>query len=83
MEATMQALFTEQYQWLWTFALGMGLFFPVRRFIWVLSVRRLERRKGQSDEAERQNLFKRATVTSALLSFVFSIVYINYMFQSG
>jgi len=82
-ETTMQALFTVQYQWFWTLLLGLALFFPMRRLIWILSVRRLERKKGSSDEAERDSLRTRATFTSALLSFIFSVIYVNYMFQSG
>ncbi len=79
----MQAIFTAEYQWLWTLALALGLFFPVRRMIWVLSVRRFEAKKGPSDEARRAVLKRRATVTSALLCLVFSVVYVSYMFQGG
>ncbi len=79
----MQALFTAEYQWLWTLALALGLFFPVRRMIWVLSIRRFEAKKGASDETLRASFKRRATVTSALLCLIFSVVYVSYMFQGG
>jgi hypothetical protein len=79
----MQAFFTAEYQWLWTLALGLGLFLPVRRVIWVLSIRRLETKKGASDETQRAAIKRRATFTSALLCFIFSVIYVSYMFQGG
>ena len=79
----MQALFTAEYQWLWTLVLALGLFLPVRRMIWVLAVRRFEAKKGPADETRRASLKRRATVTSALLCLVFSVVYVSYIFQSS
>lgn len=77
----MQELFTAQYQWLWTVALGGALFFPVRQLIWVLGVRRAQRKAGGVVVKDQQlALKKRATVTSALLCFVFSVTYVNYLF---
>ena len=71
-------------QWLWTIVLGLVLFLPVRRFIWVLSVRREERHLGQAtDDARRASLKRRATVTAALLCFVFSVLYVQVMFQNA
>jgi len=78
----MQELFTVQYQWLWTIALGAALFYPVRQLIWAMSVRRLQRKDGGAvDEAQRQSLKNRAGVTSALLCFIFSVAYVNYLFH--
>ncbi|HER25520.1 MAG TPA: hypothetical protein ENI69_00260 [Rhodospirillales bacterium] len=79
----MRAIFTAEYQWLWTLALALGLFLPVRRMIWIMSVRRFEAKKGPSDEARRAGLKRRATVTSALLCLVFSVIYAGYMFRIG
>lgn len=76
----MQALFTAQYQWLWTFGLIIALFFPLRQFIWVMSVRRTEAKQGKIDAAEQERLKRRASVTSALLSFVFSVLYVGTLF---
>jgi hypothetical protein len=59
------------------------LFFPIRKIIWVMSVRRAQA-KGESIEGEAQKrLFRRAGVTAALLSFVFAIFYTNYLFGAG
>ncbi len=71
-----------QNQWLWTAALGLALFLPVRRLIWVMSVRRAERKLGAAtDEAKRQALKRRASVTAGLLCFVFSVLYVHVMFN--
>ena len=77
----MEDLFTPRYQWLWTAILGLVLFIPVRQLIWVMSVRREERKTGtKPDEARRSALKRRASVTSALLCLVFSMVYVDVMF---
>lgn len=79
----MEELFSSQYQWLWTLLLGLALFFPVRQLIWTLSVRREERKLGEpTDESRRHVLKRRATVTSALLCFVFAIIYMQATFRS-
>lgn len=77
----MEELFSPRYQWLWTAVLGVALFFPTRRLIWVVSVRREERKTGQTtSEERRQSLKRRAGVTAALLCFVFSIFYVQILF---
>ena len=77
----MEALFTSEYRWLWTVVLGAMLFLPVRQFIWVMSVRRLERRTGKdSDAATRASLKRRSTITSALLCLVFATTYVAVLF---
>ena len=68
---------------MWTVLLGLVLFLPVRRLIWVLSVRSEERRlKHAADPARRTNLRRRASVTAALVCFVFSVLYVQVMFHS-
>ena len=74
----MAELFTEKYVLLWTAVLVAALFFPVRRFIWVMSVRRAER-DGKQDEERRKKLKRRAGVTAGLLCFVFSYFYTGVM----
>lgn len=65
-------------RWVWTIVLGGLLFYPTRQLLWVLSVRRLERRLGKpTSEEERGSLKRRTTVTAVLLCFVFSVVYVN------
>lgn len=78
----MEALFTRDYAFVWMILLTLALFWPVRRLIWVLYVRRAAR-EGEPDEATSARLKKRATVTAALLSFVFSALYTNHLFQAG
>ena len=77
----MQNLFSAEYQWLWTMALGAALIFPVRQLIWTLMVRRADAKGGNVDEAESLRLKKRAAVTSALLCFIFSVLYVNHLFS--
>lgn len=63
--------------YLWMLLLAALLFLPVRQLIWVLSVRRAESQDGREDEARRQYLKRRASVTAALLCFVFSFLYVS------
>ncbi len=70
----MTALFTLEYHWFWAAAMALALFFPVRRLIWVLQVRRAERERPVDDE-QRRAIKRRAGVTAVLLSFVFSYFY--------
>jgi hypothetical protein len=78
----MAEIFSPQAQWLWTVLLGVVLFFPVRRLIWVMQVRREERRSGGTvDPAHRLSLRRRAGVTAALLCFLFSVVYVEVLFS--
>ena len=59
----------------WVLILAAALFFPVRQLVWVLSVRRQDRREGKTDEETRQALKRRASFTAVLLSFVFAYFY--------
>jgi hypothetical protein len=53
--------------------LALMLFFPVRRMIWVLSVRRMQRRQGRElTGAELQGQRGRAGFVAVLLVVVFS-----------
>ncbi|MEN8194981.1 MAG: hypothetical protein ABFS30_00525 [Pseudomonadota bacterium] len=62
--------------WLMALLLAALLFLPVRHLIWVLSVRRAEaRQQSPTDEETRHRLKRRAGLTSALLCFVFSLMY--------
>ncbi len=72
-------------RWLWLVALAVALFFPVRQLIWVLAVRREQRRTGGQvpDENVRRHLKGRAGVTSALLCLVFSAVFGGIMLGVG
>jgi hypothetical protein len=77
----MEGMLSPDYRWLWSIALAFALFFPVRQMIWVLAVRRLQRRTGQlPDEKMQKSLKGRATVTSGLLCLVFAAVYGGVLF---
>ena len=78
----MAELFTAEYALLWTVVMALALFFPVRRLIWVLYVRRAER-DGKEDTERRQRLHRRAGMTGALLSFVFAYFYIAWLFRDA
>lgn len=77
----MDDLFTKDYFLLWAVVLAAALYYPVRQLIWVLYVRRTESQKGKTDERERDRLKRRAGITSALLCFVFAILYTSYLFR--
>ncbi len=56
--------------------LAAALFFPVSRLIWVLSVRRLERRRGEPlSEAERRGQLARARFIAVLAAAIFSFLF--------
>ncbi len=76
----MAELFSSQYQLLWAVILAALLFVPVRQLIWVVSVRKAER-NGKQDKTRRQALKKRASVTAALLCFVFAFFYTAAMMK--
>ncbi|MEA3409915.1 MAG: hypothetical protein U9R74_00025 [Pseudomonadota bacterium] len=53
--------------------LALLLFFPVTRLIWVMSVRRLQRRtRRELSDSEIQGQLNRARVVGAVLSLLFS-----------
>ena len=76
-------LFSPDARWLWTAVLAVALFFPVRRVIFVLTVRRAARKGGSDniEEAEQNRLLKRAGITAGMLCFLFSLFYVGKMFQ--
>ncbi len=52
------------------------LYFPVSKLIWVVSVRRLQRKLGRAlDEAEVQGQARRARVIAVLLCLPFSYLF--------
>jgi hypothetical protein len=77
----MEGMISPEYRWLWSAALGAALFYPVRQMIWVMAVRREQRRSGQLPEQDvRESLKRRATMTSVLLCLVFAAVYGGVVF---
>ena len=66
---------------IWTILLSVALFFPVRQLIWVLYVRKKQKTQESVSEEEKISLKKRATLTSGLLSIVFSYLYVTQVFN--
>ena len=66
---------------LWIIFLSAALFFPVRKLIWVLYVRKKQKTQQSVSEEEKKNLKKRATITAILLCIVFRYVYVKQVFN--
>jgi len=66
---------------IWVILLSIALFFPVRKLIWVLYVRKKQKTQQSVSEEEKIILKKRATLTSILLCIVFSYLYVNQVFN--
>ena len=65
----------------WTALLGIALFYPIRQLIWVLYVRKKQKKQNLVSEEEKKVLRKRATFTSIFLSIVFSYIYVTQVFN--
>ena len=66
---------------LWIVLLSTVLFFPVRKLIWVLYVRKKQKTQQSVSEEEKNSLKKRATFTAILLCIVFSYIYVKQVFS--
>ena len=66
---------------LWVILLSTALFFPVRKLIWVLYVRKKQKTQQSVSEEEKISLKKRATFTAILLCVVFSYIYVKQVFN--
>ena len=66
---------------IWTVLLSFALFFPVRKLIWVLYVRKKQKSQKIVSDDEKKILKKRATLTSMLLCVVFSYLYVSQVFN--
>ena len=66
---------------IWVILLSIALFFPVRKLIWVLYVRKKQKTQQSVSEEEKIILKKRATLTSILLCIIFSYLYVNQVFN--
>ena len=66
------------YYWLWVAVLALALFLPVSKLVWVLSVRRMERRLGHPlNDQERAGQLNRARFVAMVVSVAFSALF-NY-----
>ena len=66
---------------IWVLLLSAALFFPVRKLIWVLYIRKKQKIQKLVSDEEKINLKKRATFTSILLCIVFSYLYVSQVFN--
>ncbi len=66
---------------IWIILLTTALFYPVRKLIWVLYVRKKQKIQNIVSEEEKKSLKKRASFTSILLCLVFSYIYVNQVFN--
>jgi hypothetical protein len=66
---------------IWVVVLSAALFFPVRKLIWVLYVRKKQKSQKTISDDEKKELKKRATLTSVLLCIVFSYIYVSQVFN--
>ena len=66
---------------LWIVLLSTVLFFPVRKLIWVLYVRKKQKIQKTVSDEEKKSLKKRATFTAILLCIVFSYIYVKQVFS--
>ena len=66
---------------IWIMLLSAVLFFPVRKLIWVLYVRKKQKAQQTVSEEEKISLKKRATFTAILLCIVFSYIYVKQVFN--
>ena len=73
--------YTSFHDPIWVIILSAALFFPVRKLIWVLYVRKKQKAKSEVSEEEKISLKKRANFTSILLCIVFSYLYVIQVFN--
>ena len=66
---------------IWILLLSSVLFFPVKKLIWVLYVRKKQKMQKTVSEDEKKTLKKRATFTAILLCIVFSYIYVKQVFN--
>ena len=66
---------------IWILLLSSVLFFPVRKLIWVLYVRKKQKMQKIVSDEEKKSLKKRATFTAMLLCIVFSYIYVKQVFN--
>ena len=73
--------YTSFHDPIWVIVLSTALFFPVRKLIWVLYVRKKQKVQSEVSEEEKISLKKRASFTSILLCIVFSYLYVIQVFN--
>ena len=75
------SFYTSFHDPIWVIILSAALFFPVRKLIWVLYIRKKQKSQREVSEEEKISLKKRASFTSILLCIVFSYLYVIQVFN--
>lgn len=75
----MPTLETPQGRLIWSLILAALLFLPLRRLLFVLSVRRELRVRREAPPPRQRLLRRRAGITAALLGLFFSAVYVHVL----
>ena len=64
--------------WLWVIAMGLALFYPVNRLIWLVSCRRMQKKlQKKLTESELLGQKKRSYFISIIVCLIFSMLF-NY-----
>ena len=66
---------------IWTILLSLALFFPIRKLIWILYVRKKQKKQNLVSDEEKKFLKKKSTFTAIFLSIVFSYIYVTQVFN--
>ena len=77
---SLQNYYTTFHDPIWIILLATALFFPIRKLIWVLYVRKKQKIQKVVSDEEIKSLKKRATITAILLCVVFSYIYVEQVF---
>lgn len=71
-----QETFQEIWFWGSTLVLAVLLYYPVTKFVWVIRVRRFEKKSGRKcNEDERQVQLRQARFLSILIVLLFAFIY--------
>ena len=73
----MAQFFAVEYIYLWIVLLAALLFVPVRQLIWILQVRRAQKKVGEIDARDQARLKRRAGFSASLVCLIFAYFYVT------
>ncbi len=69
--------------WLTTLVLAVALFFPVNKMVWVVSVRRMERKLARvTTDEEREKLRRRSRILTSIIVVTFAFLFNSTVFPA-
>lgn len=69
--------------WLTTLVLAVALFFPVSKMVWVVSVRRMERKLARvTTDEEREKLRRRSRILTSIIVVTFAFLFNSTVFPA-